>query len=307
LGGFFLIIGGIFIFIYSLLPPPNVLKRKRSNYNKSFWGLMERLGDVFPFKYLQLKEGGDDYKEILKLLEDNSLNISVKAYITFMYVFGMFTLLLSLFFLLLSNNSGGSLDITTLRTINPNGIVSFNNSNSGQPDTMKYIYTLAFGFSGILMPRYFVKYYGRYINNKIEDELQIIEIYTLILVQAQKPAKDIIYELTKLTKYTKDAFIRAANEYSTNPESAFTNLRNRINNEQFKMFITMFQESLVSNNYLVKHIERHLETLRNNKYGKGRRRTGILSNFTMLFIIFPLIALAIFGIWPWLVFAMSNL
>ncbi|NNG66383.1 hypothetical protein [Caldanaerobacter subterraneus] len=304
----FLIIGGTLILIYSLLPPSNVLKRKKKSYDKTFWGLMEQIGDSFPFKYLQFKEGSSSYKDTLNLLEENGLNISVKAYTTFMYVFTLFTVSLALFFILLSKHSGGALDVSTLRTINPNGIISLSNATvSNQSNPMRNIYILAFGFAGMLLPRYIIRYYGKYLDNKIEEELQVIEIYTLILVQAHKPIKEILYELSKLTHYTKDAFIRAANEYSTNPETTFVNLRNKVKNEHFKTFVTMLQESLVSTSYLIKHIERHLEALRNEKYGKGRRKSGLTANITMFFIIFPLIALAIFGVWPWLVFALSNL
>lgn len=268
---------------------------------------MEQIGDSFPFKYLQFKENSPSYKDTVKLLEESGLNISVKAYTTFMYIFMLFTVSLSLFFILLLKQSGGALDVSTLRKINPNGIISLSNSTVNQPNPMRNVYILALGFAGILLPRYIIRYYGKYLDGKIEDELQVIEIYTLILIQAQKPIKDILYELTKLTKYTKDAFIRAANEYSTNPETTFINLRNKIKNEHFKMFVTMLQESLVSKGYLVKHIERHLEALRNEKYGKGRRKSGFTANITMFFIVLPLIALAIFGVWPWLVFALSNL
>lgn len=288
-----LIIAILLIIIIDIL----VNGKKRISIKTIFINLSEH-------KIFKLNPNKDYYKKLKKDISASGLKITPEIYSVFV-VFLVIITTISIILLSYLNKFNLILNIDELQKVA---------EMLDMPEIANINFSLDMG--NILLIDLIVMILSRYvlklfcdIKLALEDkEIIMLQTYTLMLIKANKPVKEILESLMERTKMFKNILQKTINNYSKDPKKALKEARESTGNIGFEKIIRALEQTLNNDN------KKSLEYLNNQRnFTKEMRKIQKTQNNTKkgvistLLLIIPLFVLVFIAGYPYFRFSLKTL
>lgn len=155
------------------------------------------------------------------------------------------------------------------------------------------------GALGFLAPELWVKSKIKKRRELLLEELDTIQLFTIIYLKAGYGVYDLVEALAEITYHTKDYFNELRNEYYINTEKSLQNLANKIELEEYQLLIDILKQAVrISGKEMVNFIEGHMRQLKRTKeLSKSASNKKKPLMYTFLLAL-PLVSIIIIWFYP---------
>lgn len=158
------------------------------------------------------------------------------------------------------------------------------------------------------LPRVFLKASAELKKATSEKEILLLQSYTVIMLKANIPTKEILVALYNRSNVFKPNFETAVKKYSTDPKASIKELKESSSSNNFRKTCISLEQSLKSDKLtsLIYLENNRIFTKEINKQHRLRKnkRNEIIGTLLMVFPLFMLIAI---GAYPWIIYILRLL
>ncbi|GEM_PF-792696 len=160
----------------------------------------------------------------------------------------------------------------------------------------------------IILPRRILKLIVSVKSLMEENEVIMLQTYTLMMIKAGKPIKQILVSLMDRSKMFKNILRKAVNTYSKDPNSALREVRESTSNKGFEKTIRALEQALVHDRDVsIIFLRNHRKLTKELKELNRVKKNSMKSIISTLLLIIPLLAFAFIAGYPFLVYSMKML
>lgn len=155
------------------------------------------------------------------------------------------------------------------------------------------------GAIGFISPEFWVKKKIKKRKIALLDELDTIQLFTVIYLRAGYGVYDLIEALTEVTNYTRIMFNELRNEYYINTEKSLQNLADKIELEEYQLLMDILKQAVnISGNEMVNFVEGHMRQMKKTKeLAKSASNKKKPLTYTFLLAL-PLVSIIILWFYP---------
>lgn len=155
------------------------------------------------------------------------------------------------------------------------------------------------GAIGFLAPEMWVKKQIKKRNIKLLEELDTIQLFTVIYLKAGYGVYDLIEAVIEVTVYTKDFFNELRNEYYVNTEKALQKFAEKVDLEEYQLMMDILKQAVnISGNEMVSFVEGQMRQMKRTKeLAKSASNKKKPLTYTFLLAL-PLISIIIIWFYP---------
>ncbi|NBI07586.1 hypothetical protein [Senegalia massiliensis] len=284
----------ILLLIIELIP-----QRKRKRVRDSPIGnKIRNLAKNKKMKWALSKENSKSYKRKSKLVKASGLNITTGM----LEIISIMSPIVTILFMIL-------IKITTeINNIINNNRLQEIAKKIGEENLSKVNFAISWEFIIIVcllsyfLPSIVLRLYVVYRKTLGQNEIVMLQTYTIMMIRGGKPVKQILIGLMNRSNHFKSDLERAATNFSENPKKALIDLRERTANDDFRSIVISLEQMLTSSR------STSLRYIKNNrKYGKQltkiarKKRDAKKTIFMFILLVIPLMAFVLVGGYPWLI------
>lgn len=160
----------------------------------------------------------------------------------------------------------------------------------------------------LILPRRILKLIVSIKSLMEENEVIMLQTYTLMMIKAGKPIKQILVSLMDRSKMFRHILRKAVNTYSKDPNSALKSVRESTSNKGFEKTIRALEQALVHDREVsIIFLKNHRKLTKELKELNRAKKNSMKSIISTLLLIIPLLAFAFIAGYPFLVYSMKML
>lgn len=230
------------------------------------------------FRAFMIKEDSDDYKKQEKLIQQagglNGMTPDVMNLFSYLILFGVIGLAFVAVF------------IITVLGVDTNVMQVF----------LGFVIIGAIGF---IAPEFWIKKKIKKRNVALLNELDTIQLFTVIYLKAGYGVYDLVEALTEVTNHTQVYFNELRNEYYINTEKSLQNLADKIGLEEYQLMMDILKQAVnISGGEMVSFVEGHMRQLKRTKeLAKSAENKKKPLAYTFLLAL-PLVSIVIIWFYP---------
>lgn len=286
----------ILLIFSALLLILSLKKRKKIKRKHTIKDVEERINKALHF--FQHKKDSKEYKHLEKNIKAAGINISPETFQSMNIIVSIAAAGLTVLFQVL----------IYINIILNTDVISAAAEALDNPDIKNISFNIDFKPVLIIfvavyfLPRIFLKISAELKKAISEKEILLLQSYTVIMLKANIPTKEILVALYNRSNVFKLNFETAVKKYSTDPEAAIKELKESSDSNNFRKTCISLEQSLKSDKLtsLVYLENNRIFTKEINKQHRLRKnkRNEIIGTLLMIFPLFMLVAI---GAYPWII------
>lgn len=290
----------------------------RDNFYKSkqtkFVRYLDSLTDNSFFKLFTLKESSEGYKKTKDLLikSGNESGLTVDIVQTLRI---MIPIIIFVFGVIIIGTMGAVNKFTIMNSLENNGNVVSNmysfiqpvadvKQASGGDSSTKLMLLLLVSLVSYKLPDFILKQSIKKRNNKIKQELNVIESFAIVMLETGNFS---IYEILQTIVNSnsidilKPIIFSCMNEYYINPTVAIQNMADKVQNEEFQVVCNTLKDAIGKNKeFINRFMNENIEQLKKYQRYEIQKRIKQKPMVFVLLLAIPLFNIVIIWMYPWI-------
>lgn len=255
--------------------------------------LKEILINLSKSKQFAMNKSKDNYLKLEKDLKEIGLNITPEY---FRVITLLFSLISTVVVIIISYINKFNLIVNYENLVEASKIL-------GKPELININFNLNLNIIlttlliTILLPRQILKLCVKFRFMLEENEILMLQTYTLMLIKSGKPVKEILFSLKDRSKMFKKIFEKTLNSFSTDPNGTLIKARLSTSNMGFEKIIRALEQCLNNDRDLsFKFLTEYRKSTKELKAIKNSKKNATKNIVSTILLIVPLLAFVfIFG------------